>query len=310
MIIDACYDAHRYAGQLSKEYSDGAEYLSNEYNDAMMFYGIEQVGGAYYIPPACCIWTKNKINVSPDLNGMVQLDAKEIHYAIVQHLMSLPAQYLQDTEMEKRLECMAEVCNEKIRSSMPLQQNSMKEYLDIHINWLHYCYFMKQPPREESIQQLLNTSHVYGSFQIKKIKLNKGACKYINRWLQSQLSILSSLECQTALLFSLWKARSIICPVHETLEPKVNDIGSALQEKEILSNVLCSIPVPDPNSRPKQAHYFSIWVTQASKLFDDKTVVEASDLIIDAFLAHIIRKEIKLETEMVDTKLLMSILEH
>ena len=310
VVIDACYDACKYARHLSKVHHDNAEY-ERALHDVMQFYGIIQDRGNYAFPPACYMymWTKNrsKIKLSSDLNGMVQLDDTQFNNAIVQHLKSLPVQYLQDTEMEQHLKNMTELHDKNIRS-VSVRRDTLKQYLDFHINWLHYCHFMGKLPQKESVEQLLNTSHAYGSFQIKTVRHNKGACKHIHAWLLSELSTLSSSECQTALLFSLWKAGRIVGTEMEIERLKqVEEIAVKLQQTKKINNVLCSIPVPDSN--PIQVHYFSIWMTQASNLIYNETIEEASISIIDTFLTHVIKVEINTETDMVDTRLVMSILE-
>ena len=83
VVIDACYDARKYARHLSKVHRDKYE---RALHDVMQFYGIVQDRDNYAFPPACYMWTKNRSNkLSPDLNGMVQLDAKQFKNAIVQH---------------------------------------------------------------------------------------------------------------------------------------------------------------------------------------------------------------------------------
>ena len=207
--------------------------------------------------------------------------------------------------MEQHLKNMTELHDKNIRS-VSVRRDTLKQYLDFHINWLHYCYFMSKPPQEESVEQLLNTSHAYGSFQIEAVRHNKGACKHIHAWLRRELSTLLSSECQTALLFLLWKAGRIVGAEIEILK-HVNKIAVKLRQTKMINNVLCSIPVPDSN--PIQVHYFSIWMTQASNLIYNETIEEASISIIDTFLTHVIKVEINTETDMVDTRLLMSILE-
>ena len=302
VVIDACYDAYNYANRLKKELSGDEE--KHLFYDVMHFYGIEQ---HYVVPSARCIWMK-KIK-TPDLDGMVQLDAKETNGAIVKYLESFPVQYLQDTEMEQLLKNMTDSDEESIRSSL-LPETTFKQHLYIHINWLHYCCFMRRPTRQESIQQLLNTLHVYGSFQINIVRHDRRACSKIYKWFQSKIQSLQSHECQTDLWFALWKASLIICEGNDELKQKASDICTELQDKKKPTNVLCSIQVPDSNSEEMKVlrvHYFSLWMDASNLIYKD--IFNASQLIIDKFLAHIIKVEIVNQSEQVDTKLLMTILE-
>ena len=285
VVMDACDHAYRCAKDLSKEICQSNNPKKGLLHEVIEFYGIKQnEEGFYVIPPPCCMWTKNrgKFIVSPDLNGVVKLDPSKTNNSIVEHLKTLPAQYLQDSHMEQQLKT-----TEELYDAMQIRQ-----YLDIHINWLHYCHFMKQQPRKRSIKHLMNTLHVYGNLQIETLRHNEGACRLIGQWIKSEISTISTSECQTNLLFLLWKASRIICKGYKELEQKI----------------FCSKAEPY-SDKLKVVHYFSIWMIETSHFIHDKkekATRKAPELIIDKFIGHIIKMEI---TSKPDTKLLMSIFE-